>query len=442
MKCSKLKYQLWNCKCRSCGKRFILYCCVLVAGALLLVRIFLHLYIWYQLPKRDKIDISEPRLLLWWTDYNEKVYYRNIYCGYFVCTITNDRQRLAEAKVIFFYGSYINAHDMPLPRHAYQLWALLQDETPQNAPYLFYQEFLRHFNYTSTFSRYSDYPLTLRSLHNPKELILRTYFRALRFRSSIPVLFMQDNCATLSGRENYVRELMTHVPVHSCGKCLRNADSPSFRRENDVLRFISGFKFVIAFEDAICDDYITAAYWQALIVGAIPIYFGSLTIRDWEPHNHSAIYASDFESPAALAELIYELVDNETAFLDYLQHKFNTEEPITNKRLLKALLWHFNLSKKAEHFEKFEKEMCTEINSRRDKPISKIANQTHFSCPLPQRLPATRKNYTKHAQQWKVNFTVSQRIVRLLDILFRRNAPNAPTQFTEKVKQLVGWDNL
>lgn len=115
---------------------------------------------------------------------------------------------------------------MPLPRHAYQLWALLQDESPQNAPYLFYQQFLHHFNYTSTFSRASDFPLTLRSLHNPKELILRTYFRALRYRSFIPVLFMQDNCATLSGRENYVRELMTHVPVHSCGECLRNADSP------------------------------------------------------------------------------------------------------------------------------------------------------------------------------------------------------------------------
>ncbi|XP_036226500.2 alpha-(1,3)-fucosyltransferase B isoform X2 [Bactrocera oleae] len=433
MKCSIHKYQLWNFKCRPCGKRFVLFCCVIAAGALLL------LYLWYQLSKSDKLDISGPRLLLWWTDYNETLYYRNIYCGYFVCTITNDRQRLAEAKVILFYGSRINAHDMPLPRHAYQLWALLQDESPQNAPYLFYQQFLHHFNYTSTFSRASDFPLTLRSLHNPKELILRTYFRALRYRSFIPVLFMQDNCATLSGRENYVRELMTHVPVHSCGECLRNADSP--RRETDVLRFVSGFKFIIAFEDAICDDYITATYWQALIVGAIPIYFGSPTIRDWEPFNHSAIYVSDFESPEALADFIYELDADETAFAEYMQHKFNVEEPITNKRLLKALLWHynFNILKKFENFEKFEKEICTEINSRREKPISKIVNQTHFNCPLPQRLPATLKNYTEHVHQWKANFAVSQCVVRLLDRLLQRNAPYAPKNFTEKLKQLVGW---
>ena len=124
-----------------------------------------------------------------------------------------------------------------------------------------------------------------------------------------------------------------------------------------------------------------------------------------------------------------------------MQHKFNVEEPITNKRLLKALLWHynFNILKKFENFEKFEKEMCTEINSRREKPISKIVNQTHFNCPLPQRLPATLKNYTEHVHQWKANFAVSQCVVRPLDRLLQRNAPYAPKNFTEKLKQLVGW---
>uniref|UniRef100_A0A0A1XMZ1 Alpha-(1,3)-fucosyltransferase B n=1 Tax=Zeugodacus cucurbitae TaxID=28588 RepID=A0A0A1XMZ1_ZEUCU len=211
------------CKCnrRACGKHFVLFYCVIGAGALLL------LYYWYQLSQRDQLGLYEPRLLLWWTQYDETLYYRNIYCGYHVCTITNDRQRLAEAKVILFYGSHVRDYDMPLPRHAYQLWALLQDETPQNASILFYEEFLHHFNYTSTFSRYSDFPLTLRSLRNAKDLISWTYVRRLRSRIDIPILFMQDNCETLSGGEHYVRELMKLVPVYSCGACLRNIDAPS-----------------------------------------------------------------------------------------------------------------------------------------------------------------------------------------------------------------------
>lgn len=65
-----------------------------------------QLYYRYQLTS-DKLDISEPRLLLWWTRYNETTYYHNIYCGYHVCTITNDRQRLAEAKVSAYIYIFI-----------------------------------------------------------------------------------------------------------------------------------------------------------------------------------------------------------------------------------------------------------------------------------------------------------------------------------------------
>lgn len=47
----------------------------------------------------------------------------------------------------------------------------------------------------------------------------------------------------------------------------------------DYLNFVSKYKFIIAFENALCEDYITEKLWRPLIVGAIPIYFGSPTIE-------------------------------------------------------------------------------------------------------------------------------------------------------------------
>lgn len=48
---------------------------------------------------------------------------------------------------------------------------------------------------------------------------------------------------------------------------------------DEFLKFLSKYKFTIAVENAKCDDYITEKLWRALIVGSVPVYFGSPRIR-------------------------------------------------------------------------------------------------------------------------------------------------------------------
>lgn len=40
------------------------------------------------------------------------------------------------------------------------------------------------------------------------------------------VFFMQSDCDTMSGRDDYVQELMNHVKVDSYGACLKNKELP------------------------------------------------------------------------------------------------------------------------------------------------------------------------------------------------------------------------
>jgi hypothetical protein len=71
------------------------------------------------------------------------------------------------------------------------------------------------------------------------------------------------DCVTPSDRDIYVKALMSHIKVDSYGKCLNNKKLPenlsvavkSFNSV-DFYRIIAKYKFVIAMENAVCDDYV------------------------------------------------------------------------------------------------------------------------------------------------------------------------------------------
>lgn len=46
-----------------------------------------------------------------------------------------------------------------------------------------------------------------------------------------------------------------------------------------LLKFMARYKFVIAYENGVCEDYITEKFWRPLIAGSIPLYFGSPSIK-------------------------------------------------------------------------------------------------------------------------------------------------------------------
>lgn len=47
----------------------------------------------------------------------------------------------------------------------------------------------------------------------------------------------------------------------------------------EFYHFIGRYKFVIAFENSICNDYITEKLWRPLTIGVVPIYFGAPNVR-------------------------------------------------------------------------------------------------------------------------------------------------------------------
>lgn len=107
----------------------------------------------------------------------------------------------------------------------------MHEESPRNVLFMQYADWLTFFNYTATFSRYSDLPFPTYYLPSYEDLIGDQYLVPVSKKSKngnqALILFLQSDCMTMTGREDYVRELMQHIEVDSFGLCLKNRNFPS-----------------------------------------------------------------------------------------------------------------------------------------------------------------------------------------------------------------------
>ena len=120
---------------------------------------------------------------------------------------------------------------------------------------------------------------------------------------------------------------MKHIKVDSYGACLNNKQLPadlkgSEKFESDKFyKFLARYKFVIAFENALCDDYVTEKLWRTLATGSVPIYLGAPNIESLLPNKNSAILVKDFQSPQEVANYVLKINSDDGLYNTFLQHK-------------------------------------------------------------------------------------------------------------------------
>ncbi|KAM3835744.1 GDP-fucose protein O-fucosyltransferase 4 [Vipera latastei] len=365
---------------------------------------------------RDRRANRELPILLWWSGGLFPHFpgeTARIDCPRGSCLATKDRRVRAHRRTrsLLFYGTDFRAYEAPLPRLPHQTWALFHEESPMNNYLLSHGAGIRLFNHTATFRRESDFPLSLQwlpdlaYLRRPPPRGLPEKDR-LRRQGLAPLLYLQSHCDVPADRDRYVRELMKHIQVDSYGRCLNNRKLPNMRlmdtstattEDSEFMIFISKYKFHLAMENAICPDYMTEKLWRPMHVGAIPVYRGSPSVRDWMPDDHSIILIDDFGSPKELAEYIDFLDRNSDEYLKYLKYK--SPGGITNQFLLENMRkreWGVNDMSLPNYLNGFECFICDRengrLNAERDHkkthgkslaPEVHIAQTTHMGCSSP-----------------------------------------------------------
>lgn len=374
---------------------------------------------YYESPYTSPVFEFNKVPIIWWSKISFESYKvpTFVQCGEYRCDVVpyTKRQSVKDVPAAYvFHPHKVSPQDYPLlPKNsAIIIWGVLLEETPVYCIECMHGNVIRQFNYSSTFSRYSDVPFTLRYIISLNNITSNMYYVETSKKNALlnyisPILYLQTHCRTTTERDIYVLELMKHQQIDSYGKCVNNKKL-SFELTNDYifhlnsveqLTFIARYKFIIAIENTVCDDYVTEKLWRAIHLGVVPIYLGSPTVRDWLPNKKSAILLQDYPTPELLSEHINELIANDDLYEEYLEHK--TKGIISNKHLIeatKARPYQTSLSNVMDEFSCF---LCNKLHESKDRPLPhRVINRSHFNCPLPISALTLnlnpRTNYTKH----------------------------------------------
>lgn len=350
--------------------------------------------------------IRNPPIVMW-TERTTKAFKskplvcngRNVTCEYFPNSILIPPNITG---AYLFYGTTIKVDDWPLPRNPNNIiWGLFHDESPKNVDILLHEKGLKLFNYSSTFSKYSDVPFPLMQAHSLSKITNRHFYVNTSIKNSLlaelsPILYLQSICSTYTDRDLYVQQLMRYQRIDSFGKCLNNKKmTMNLKRNylqnlnsNKFFEFVARYKFVIAIENGVCDNYISEKFWRAIHLGVVPIYFGSPSIRDWLPNKKSAILIEDFATPQLLSAHIDDLMQNDDLYEEYLEHK--TKGIVRNQNILNEINERPHQIDFVKVHNEFSCFLCEKLHKINEMEPYRVINKQHYNC-VPSKSALTLK---------------------------------------------------
>jgi hypothetical protein len=231
------------------------------------------------------------------------------------CEFSTDLRRLSEAAAVVFHVPDLD--DVPrLKKYRGQLWAGWCMESAQNVPLLADPRFEALFDLRMTYERRSDVWAPYLPYERDFEAALATPVPPKT--AAAPVCMFQTSDFNKNGRNEYAAELMRSLPVHSYGRHLHNRDieGPDDGRETKM-RLFGSYRFCIAFENSVCEDYVTEKFFDPLLAGSVPVYLGAPNIDAFAPGDHAFINTADFAGPRELAAYLLDLCKNEAVYQRY-----------------------------------------------------------------------------------------------------------------------------
>ncbi|XP_026997024.2 alpha-(1,3)-fucosyltransferase 10 isoform X3 [Tachysurus fulvidraco] len=395
-------------------------------------------------------------IIVWWSPLTGELG-RLGECGHNRCffTVNKSYHSHPSTQAFLFYGTDFSIESLPLPRKQQHHWALFHEESPKNNYKLFHKPLITLFNHTATFSHHSHLPLTTQHLESLHALTSHTFLLPLARKNQLrhtlaPVVYVQSDCDPPSDRDVYVQELRKHIPVDSYGQCLHNKDLPFHLRDSSAMdeesfyQILAQYKFILAFENAICDDYITEKLWRPLKLGVVPVYYGAPNVNMWLPSNRSAIVVDPKQPPEKLAQYLNSLDKNDQEYLTYLDWKLKQE--VTNQRLFKEVMerqWGVQDITRDNFIDVFECMVCNRVwenKNRQNKglvPRVWQAEEHHLTCPPPKLFDfaVDYSNSSSLRHIWRASYEQSVREAQALRQLTLRNRNFTAAQFWREVFQ-------
>ncbi|ELT94754.1 hypothetical protein CAPTEDRAFT_124454 [Capitella teleta] len=135
-------------------------------------------------------------------------------------------------------------------------------------------------------------------------------------------LWIVSDCTSTNGRRDYVHEMQKYIDIDIYGGCGKGEVCGKYREFHIdcVNQFIETYKFYLAFENSLCQDYYTEKLTKTIGLNVIPVVMGLV--------NYSSIVTPgtfidvrDFQSVKALTDYLSYLDNNNTAFNEIIERR-------------------------------------------------------------------------------------------------------------------------
>ncbi|XP_040266455.1 3-galactosyl-N-acetylglucosaminide 4-alpha-L-fucosyltransferase FUT3-like [Bufo bufo] len=236
-------------------------------------------------------------------------------------TVNRSMYSMANAVVIHHRDVSRSKSLLPLvPRPSYQYWIWFSLESPSNLRSLTIMD--NSINMTMSYRVDSDIftPYGWLEKHNERENF--TIPQKTRL-----VAWVISNWNTKHRRFSYYQELNQHIQIDLYGK--RHLPLP----RNLQLQTLSKYKFYLAFENSIHEDYITEKLWSnSFVAGTVPVVMGPPreNYERFIPPD-SFIHVDDFSSSQELASYLLSLDKDDQKYQKYFKWR-SSYQPVKPRK--------------------------------------------------------------------------------------------------------------
>ena len=242
------------------------------------------------------------------------------------CLFTADMSQYNNSDVVIIPARAMY-HPMPHYRPPEQRWVFYSSESFHYVKPQF--KYRLDFNHTMSYHKHADIDsskfgmIPRQGLTNddPDDL------KVIKPEDKL-VMWMSSHCATQSKRQQFVKKLSKYVNVDMYGSCGElNCPKGEWCSET-----FSQYKFYVAYENSMCNGYVTEKPWIGLIFSMVPLVAGggSGAYKAVLPPN-SYIDLTKFKSVKAVAEYLKLLDGDDALYQEYFawkhQYKFGLYTP-------------------------------------------------------------------------------------------------------------------
>lgn len=251
------------------------------------------------------------------------------------CVVTNSVEELNSSDAVLFHCEdiwknrrslfatlYNTLNEMPKYRNPSQVWVFWSLE-PVSHTYgvLPHDTFnwTAHYRKDSTiFTPYDRYVKKTESELNESGFLSNFKRDYLKDKTKMAVI-VESNCQDQSRRHRLVAEISKYIHVDQFGECSNNVICPKSYSQETCDNYINHYKFYLAFENSICQDYITEKFWRTIVNRhQIPVVAASsATLELLPPKSYLNVF--DFPSIKELTNKMKEISSNATLYNSYFK---------------------------------------------------------------------------------------------------------------------------